>query len=85
MATKTKLIKIGNSKGVRIPKALIEQANLVDEVELEVQAGKLVVKQATTARSGWDEDLAKLAQTGEDEVLEISELSNEWDEAEWEW
>ena len=84
MTTKTKIIKIGNSRGVRIPKALLEQANLNGEVELEVREGKLVVHAVARPRAGWDEDLAAMAREGEDAQL-IPELENDWDEDGWEW
>lgn len=69
---------------MRIPKALIEEANLGDEVELEVQEGKLIVRPIANPREGWEEDLAA-TQEGEKEILDITSLSNEWDDTEWEW
>lgn len=85
MATKTKIVKIGNSQGVRIPKALLEQANLGEEVELEVQEGKVIVRPTGTPRAGWEKDLAEMAQEGEDQLLEGDVLENDFDEHEWEW
>ncbi len=41
---KTSLVKIGNSKGVRLPKAVIEQSQLTDELELEVGDGVVVLR-----------------------------------------
>ncbi len=84
MPVKTKVIKIGNSKGVRIPKALIEEANLGDEVELEVKGGKLLITPANRPRAGWDEDFKRMAEAGEDKLL-WPYFPNEWDEEEWEW
>ena len=84
MPVKTKIIKIGNSKGVRIPRALIEEANLGDEVELEVQEGKVVIKPASQARAGWEEDFKRMAEAGEAKLL-WPEFPNNWDEEEWEW
>ncbi len=83
MPVKAKVIKIGNSKGVRIPKALIEQANLGDEVELEVQEGKLVIKPAGGPRAGWEEDFARM--TEEDKQPVFPDFPNQWDEEDWEW
>lgn len=84
MPTKTKIVKIGNSQGVRIPKALLEQANLGEDVELEVRGDKLIVKPASSPRAGWDKALAEMAQESEDEPL-LTEFENDWDEDEWEW
>ncbi|MCL5429301.1 MAG: AbrB/MazE/SpoVT family DNA-binding domain-containing protein [Chloroflexi bacterium] len=84
MPVKTKVIKIGNSKGVRIPKALLEQANLGDEVEMEVQEGKLIMRNVKKPREGWEEDFARMAEEDK-EILDITSLSNEWDDTDWEW
>src|SRR5437867_1439153 len=63
-----KLIRIGNSRGVRLPKAVIEQAKLGDEVELTVQGTEVVLSAATKQpRAGWDEAFKKaLARLGPD-------------------
>ena len=43
---KTRIVRIGNSQGVRIPRPLIEQANLPEEVELRVEADHIVIAPA---------------------------------------
>jgi antitoxin MazE len=53
--TKTRLVRIGNSRGVRIPKAVIEQLGLDDDLELSVQADRLVIRSARRPRQGWDD------------------------------
>ncbi|MCW5877858.1 MAG: AbrB/MazE/SpoVT family DNA-binding domain-containing protein [Anaerolineales bacterium] len=78
---KTKIIKIGNSQGVRIPKTMIEQARLGDEVELELKADYLVIKPASSPRTGWADAFAKAPI--DNEILPM--LENEWDEEGWEW
>jgi antitoxin component of MazEF toxin-antitoxin module len=50
---KSRLARIGNSRGVRLPKTIIAQANLTDEVELGVRNGAVVIIPASSARSGW--------------------------------
>ncbi len=52
---KARLVRIGNSRGIRLPKPLIEQAGLTDEVELRMQAGVITIRAATGARAGWAE------------------------------
>jgi len=47
---KTRLVRIGNSRGVRLPKTIIAQAGLTDEVELNVRDGAVVIARATSAR-----------------------------------
>ena len=48
------LIRIGNSKGVRLPKAVIEQAGLKDEIDLEIRDGKVILSSARQPRAGWE-------------------------------
>ncbi len=62
----TELIQIGNSKGVRIPKALIEQAGLEDtELELKVTKQGLLIKPVKQPRQGWKEAIEKAQQKGD--------------------
>ena len=62
---KASVIRIGNSRGIRIPKALLEQCRLGSTVELEVSQGQLVVKPAERPRSGWEEAFREMAVRGE--------------------
>ena len=83
---RTRLIKIGNSQGLRIPKVVLEQLNLSDEVELEVQENQLVVRPVLAPRSDWEEQFKAMAAEGDDRLLDegVSSLTT-WDEKEWEW
>jgi antitoxin MazE len=81
---RTKLIKVGNSRGIRLPKALIEQCGLHDEVELEVQDEQIVVRRAKKPREGWEEAFAEMARLGDDQLLD-PETPTEWDQTEWTW
>lgn len=49
-----RLVQIGNSKGVRLPKAVIEQAGLREEIDLEVKDGKVILSSAREPRAGWE-------------------------------
>ena len=83
---KTRLSKIGNSQGIRIPKIIIEQLGFGDEVELEVQAEQLVVRAVHAPRAGWDEQFQAMAAAGDDHLLDAGTPSlTQWDEVEWEW
>ena len=62
---RTKIVRIGNSRGVRIPKTLIEQCGLEDTVELDVEHGRLVIRAAEKSRQGWDEAFRRMAEQGE--------------------
>ncbi|HNT78505.1 MAG TPA: AbrB/MazE/SpoVT family DNA-binding domain-containing protein [Anaerolineae bacterium] len=80
----TRLVPIGNSRGVRIPKPLLTQLHLEDEVTLEVVDGALVVRPATQPRAGWEAAAAQLAARGEDALLD-PETPTVWDAESWEW
>ena len=81
---KTKIIQIGNSRGVRIPKVWLEQLDLGPEVEMAVQAGQIVIRPARRAREGWLEQFRSLAGGSDDRLLDEARPTA-WDAAEWEW
>lgn len=81
-----KLVAIGNSRGVRIPKAMIEQVGLADEVELEVVDGAIVIRRKCRPREGWAEAAKRLAERGEELPPEIRDLTEtEWMRDHWRW
>jgi antitoxin MazE len=83
---RTNIVRIGNSRGIRIPKALLEQCQLGESVELEVQNGQLIVRPADYPRQGWDEAFSQMAEQGDDALLDGDTHSQtEWDTTEWEW
>ena len=84
LITRSKVIKIGNSRGVRIPRTLLEQARLTDEIEMVVQNDQLVIRRARTARQGWEIQFASMAKQGDDRLLDETRPTN-WDVEEWEW
>lgn len=57
-----KLVRIGNSRGVRLPKALIEEAGLGDDLEITVRDGAIVIARARKVREGWAEAFKHMAQ-----------------------
>lgn len=81
---KTKIVRIGNSKGIRLPKPLLEQVGLVDEVDLEVRDGELIISPANPVRPGWSEAAISLAERQEDELLDAP-TPTRFDAEEWEW
>lgn len=82
---KTRIVKIGNSQGIRIPKPLLEQAGLTSVVEVEVEDGQLVLRAiAEPARLGWSEQFQAMASRGDDQLLDAELVISQW-EAEWQW
>ena len=83
---KARIIRIGNSRGVRIPKALLAQSGIEGEVEIEAMRGRLVVRPARRPREGWEDDFRRLAAAGEDALLDRDSLPpTRWEKSEWEW
>ncbi len=83
-ATKTRLVRIGNSRGIRIPKVLIEQLGLAGDVELSVQADRLVVRSARRPRQGWAKKFREMHERGDDRMIDEFPPTS-WDLEEWEW
>jgi len=81
---KTRIIKIGNSQGVRIPKAWLEQLNFGEEVEMVVQPDQLVIRSARQARQGWERQFEAMAAYGDDALLDAN-VPTQWEQDEWEW
>ncbi len=83
---KTNIVAIGNSQGIRIPKILLEQSKLSGEVELEVRGESIIITPARKPREGWNEMFRKaLAEEGADEEIFGENITNKFDEEEWEW
>ena len=82
---KTELIRIGNSRGIRIPKPLIEECRLGDVVELRVENERLVISPQRRVRQGWAEAFQAAQQIERDEVLLEDMPANEFDVKEWKW
>ena len=81
---KAKIVRIGNSRGIRLPKPLLEQVGLVDEVDLEVRNGEIVISPSELARARWGEAAALLAARQEDELLDVP-TATRFDVEEWAW
>ena len=83
---KTKIIRIGNSQGIRIPKALLELTGPEGEVELSAGNGTLTVRSSAKPREGWAEAFREMARLGDDQLLDdVPPSLSSWDETEWEW
>ena len=84
MSLRARLVRIGNSRGVRIPKSLIDECHLGDTVELSVVDGALVIRAATVPRRDWDAEFARMAEAGDDRLVD-PDTETEFDATEWEW
>ena len=84
MMIRSKVVKIGNSRGIRIPRTLLEQAGLTDEIEMTVEGNRLIVNAVHQPRAGWDARFAEMAEKGNDQLLD-EPTPTEWDDEEWVW
>ncbi len=84
VAIKTRIIKIGNSQGIRIPKILLEQSGIDGEVEIQVEGDRLTIRRTSQIRSGWDESFATMTEHQDDHLLDKM-TATDWEQNEWEW
>ncbi|MGP8245513.1 MAG: AbrB/MazE/SpoVT family DNA-binding domain-containing protein [Bryobacteraceae bacterium] len=82
---KVELVRIGNSRGIRIPKPIIEQCGFGDRVELRVENERLVIVPDRRARQGWDNAFRAAGPPKDDELLLDAVPANEFDGADWQW
>jgi antitoxin MazE len=81
---KSRLIRIGNSRGVRLPKPLIEEAGLQEEVEVQIRGNALVITSPSRPRAGWAEAARQMRERGDDRLLD-ERTGTQFDDQEWRW
>jgi antitoxin MazE len=81
---KTRIVRIGNSRGIRIPKPLIQQAGLGDDVELRVHDGSIIISRSARPREGWAEAASTASGLGQDHLLDEAPPTR-FDEEDWKW
>ena len=81
---KVTITKIGNSKGIRIPKPILEQCDLKGEVDLEVRNHELIIRSPYSSRQNWEQSFREMVKCGEDMLPDrVAETPAKWDEEEW--
>ena len=63
------VIPIGNSKGIRLSKTLLEKYNITDKVELILEKGYIILKSKSEPRQGWEKSVQKMHKNGDDSLL----------------
>lgn len=63
------IIKIGNSKGIRLSKTILEKYNIKDKAELILEKGYIILKPKSEPRKGWDKAFKKMHEKGDDKAL----------------
>jgi len=83
---RVRVVRIGNSKGIRIPKAVLDELGFDGELELVIRAGKVVLSRARRPREGWDRAFAAMARRGDDRLVHGEQLgASGWARKEWAW
>ncbi len=76
------VIHIGNSKGIRLSKTLLEKYNITDKVELILEKGYIILKPKLKPRSGWENAFRKMHENGDDQLLNEDvfedDITEEW-------
>jgi antitoxin MazE len=81
---KTRIVRIGNSQGVRLPRPLLEEAGLGEDVVLRAGPGRIVIEAARAPRAGWAEAAKAMHAAGEDRLLDAP-TATRFEAEEWEW
>ena len=79
------IIKIGNSKGLRIPKSILDQTGIMDDVEIEVEKDQIIIRPVKDVRDGWNAAFKAMEEKNHDELIIDDNISHSWDEEEWHW
>lgn len=76
------VIKIGNSKGIRLSKTLLDKYKIQDTVEVILEKGQIIIKPISRPRKGWEKAFKKMAENGEDRLL-INDVFEDENLEEW--
>lgn len=63
------VIQIGNSKGIRFSKMILEKYNIKDKVDLILEKGKIIIQPLSSPRKGWEESFKQMNENGDDVLL----------------
>jgi antitoxin MazE len=76
------VIKIGNSRGIRLSKTLLERYNIRDTVDLILEKGQIIIKPLSRPRKGWDKAFMEMNANGDDKLL-INDIFEDENFEEW--
>lgn len=82
----TRIIRVGNSQGIVLPKKLLQQYHLAGEVDLRpTPEGLLITSIAKSARQDWDAQMQAALAAGQEPEGELLEGFTDSSEDEWQW
>ena len=84
MHMKAHIVRIGNSRGIRLPKTLLQEAQLEDEVELQAEPGRILISKTAKPRTGWAEAAKRMRARNDDRLLDLP-TPTRFDKEEWKW
>lgn len=76
------VINIGNSRGIRLPKTILERYKITDKIELVFEKGYIILKPKAEPRSGWDQAFKKMRENGDNQLL-IDDVFDDENFEEW--
>ena len=83
---KVNVVRIGNSRRIRIPKTILNQCRVTDAMELEVQGNHLLLRPVAGPRAGWDDAFSRMRAHRDDQLLDREVgAATRWDRSEWQW
>ena len=83
---RARIVKIGNSQGIRIPKPILEQSGIIEDVDIEVENNQIIIRPLLNPRTGWDKAFRQMAENGDDMLMDSDKpILHSWDDTEWQW
>jgi antitoxin MazE len=80
------IVKIGNSQGIRIPKPILEQLGITEDVDIKIENSQIIIRPVFNPRSGWNEAFREMAENGDDLLVDGDGImAHSWDETQWQW
>jgi antitoxin MazE len=76
------VITIGNSKGIRLPKAILDQYDIKESIEIILEKGRIILKPTSTPRKGWEKAFKLMSENGDDQLI-IDDVFSDEDFEEW--
>jgi antitoxin MazE len=77
------IVPVGNSRGIRLPKSLLDQCHITDKVEVQISGEKITLRPVKKVRDGWDEQMKLMHERGEDKLFMPDSIDANLKD--WEW
>ncbi len=81
---KVRIVRVGNSRGIRLPKPLLQEAQLDDEVEVQAEPGRMLISKTVKPHAGWAEAARRMRERDQDRLID-QPTPAQFDKREWKW